>query len=50
MGWTGSEILQEFTEKSVLKQAVQKKLWTSVQNKHGQFVTSSFFTLAKLSF
>jgi hypothetical protein len=38
-----SEILQEFTEKSLLKQAVQKKLRTFLRSKHSKFVSFSFF-------
>jgi hypothetical protein len=38
-----SEILQEFTEKSLLKHAVQKKSRTFLRNKHGKFVSFWFF-------
>jgi hypothetical protein len=43
-----SEILQELTKKSLLKQVVQKKCLTFLQNKHGKFV--SFYVLHALNY
>jgi hypothetical protein len=38
-----SEILQEFSEKSLLKQAMKKKITIFLRSKHGKFVSFSFF-------